>query len=384
MNNWEVRLHERRGQFLVRAQEKLLVMESMLDRIESNSLDTDALKVLNKHFHQLAGAGGIYEMDALCDVTIAGEEICTRLLNDRSPVGTVDQQKLRMFVRSLLEIVQSFNRESHFKAAHAAHSNEHALLDVLIAGEIEPSLNQALHNDENFSVRTVKSGSSARGAMLTRLPDVLVVSMPLPDSDGYDVVQKLRALHGGLRPLAIVIGEPASFRSKIDAIRAGSDAFFEQPVDTRQFIAKIKHCIRGQDLAPCNILLVEDDVEQASAIKLLLEGVGYVVRDIHDPAQFERALSDFAPDVVLLDIMLGEISGLELARFLRQSERFAATPVIFLTTEAQLSIQIESARIGADEYLIKPVPPTALVAAISGRVERYRSLKKLLQDNAAR
>src|SRR6478735_6459694 len=101
MNSWESRLQERRTQFLVRAGEKLLVVEEMLDRLAIDPQDSDSLKVLNKHFHQLAGAGGIYEMDDICSLTIAAEDVCTRILNDGAPVSKVDHEKLRMFARSL-------------------------------------------------------------------------------------------------------------------------------------------------------------------------------------------------------------------------------------------------------------------------------------------
>jgi diguanylate cyclase (GGDEF)-like protein len=78
---------------------------------------------------------------------------------------------------------------------------------------------------------------------------------------------------------------------------------------------------------------------------------------------------------------MGEINGFELARFVRQNERFAAIPILFLTTQNQLEAHIESARAGGDDHLIKPVNPQLLVATIAGKLERYRIFQRLLRND---
>ena len=74
-----------------------------------------------------------------------------------------------------------------------------------------------------------------------------------------------------------------------------------------------------------------------------------------------------------MDILLPGISGYDLVRYLRQDERHATLPVLFLTTEGQLQSRIERARVGGDDHLVKPVvPPALLLSAVAARIERAR------------
>ncbi|HMO22071.1 MAG TPA: diguanylate cyclase, partial [Candidatus Melainabacteria bacterium] len=95
----------------------------------------------------------------------------------------------------------------------------------------------------------------------------------------------------------------------------------------------------------------------------------------------EEALLSSQPDLILLDVILGEITGFELARYVRQNEKFSTTPIIFLTTQNALNFHIQGAKLG-DDYLIKPAPPQLLIATIAGRLERYKTIQDLMGRDA--
>jgi diguanylate cyclase (GGDEF)-like protein len=79
-----------------------------------------------------------------------------------------------------------------------------------------------------------------------------------------------------------------------------------------------------------------------------------------------------------MDILLPHISGYDLVRYLRQDERHATLPVLFLTTESQLQSRFRSAQVGGDDHLTKPVVPPVLLSVVASRLERARFLKNLL------
>lgn len=374
MDSWQSRLQERRAQFLIRTKARLVTIDELLIGLKQTPSDAESLKNLNRLYHQMAGAGGIYEMTEFCELTIAAEEICTRLMREKAFMNDIDHEKLVMLTAGLAAVVAAGGKakespiEDPVKAAVCTPR-----FDVLIAHH-NAETQIALHNafeKEKFRVRTVKSSSGARGACITRLPDAIIVSIPLPDSTGYDVVEQLRSMPEGHRPVVCLVGEYAAFKYKVDGIRAGADVFLEEPFDASDVVAKVKTLIRRDKTENYKILSVEDDLDQAIFITSTLESVGYSVRHIADPSLFEETLLSFAPDLVLLDIMLGDMTGHELAQFVRQHEVFATIPIIFLTTENQLNAHIESARVGGDDHLIKPIPPQLLVAAIAGRLDRY-------------
>jgi diguanylate cyclase (GGDEF)-like protein len=100
-----------------------------------------------------------------------------------------------------------------------------------------------------------------------------------------------------------------------------------------------------------------------------------------DPRDFEAALSSSRPDLILMDIVMPGVSGYDLARFVRQDERHATLPIVFLSTRAELDAQIEGARAGGDAHLEKPVSPVLLLATVVSRVERSVLLRTLLRQD---
>jgi diguanylate cyclase (GGDEF)-like protein len=128
------------------------------------------------------------------------------------------------------------------------------------------------------------------------------------------------------------------------------------------------------------VLSVEDDPDQAGLVRSILESAGYEVCVAAGAREFEEALIAFRPDLVLMDILLpGGVSGYDLARCLRQDERYATLPVLFLTTEQQIHVRIEAVRAGGDDHLAKPISPGLLLSTVAARLERARFLKDLME-----
>jgi diguanylate cyclase (GGDEF)-like protein len=126
------------------------------------------------------------------------------------------------------------------------------------------------------------------------------------------------------------------------------------------------------------ILYMEDSAVQAAYMRSVLAAAGYLVRCCADPACFAAELDAFRPDLVLMDVLLPGLSGYDLVRRLRSEERFAALPVLFLTTEDQVQARIETMQSGGDDHLVKPVAPKLLLPAVAARLERSRRLTDLL------
>jgi diguanylate cyclase (GGDEF)-like protein len=202
--------------------------------------------------------------------------------------------------------------------------------------------------------------------------------MSFGGGQGGSLVEKLRGMPGGDGAAAIVVGAPVGFVDKVEAIRCGADAYFEQPVNWELFSRRLRQLLERSKAEAPRVLSVEDDADQAAFVKAVLEAAGYVVRICPDPARFEAEATAFDPDLVLMDIVLPGVSGYDLARFLRQNEKYAAVPVVFLTAETRAQARIETIRAGGDDHLVKPVAPAMLLSTVAARIERARFLKSLL------
>ena len=113
--------------------------------------------------------------------------------------------------------------------------------------------------------------------------------------------------------------------------------------------------------------MVDDDQAIAEMVGIVLRGKGYEVITFPDGASALEAFPRVRPDVVLLDLMLPGIDGIEVCRRLRAS---SGVPIIMLTARTDTADVVEGLAAGADDYLTKPFEPEELVARIKARVRR--------------
>lgn len=125
---------------------------------------------------------------------------------------------------------------------------------------------------------------------------------------------------------------------------------------------------------PYRVLVVEDDRSQAIFAEAILRGAGMLAEVVSEPSQMMATLQRVRPDVVLMDLHLPGIRGTELTAGIRATPGFEDTPVVFLSGDTDPDRKVEALEHGGDDYLIKPVRPRHLIAAIQNRARRARAL----------
>jgi two-component system OmpR family response regulator len=132
------------------------------------------------------------------------------------------------------------------------------------------------------------------------------------------------------------------------------------------------------DGSPTRALVVDDEVLLAELLTMALRYDGWDVRSAGNGTDAVRAARDFHPDVVLLDVMLPDIDGLEVLRRLRAHD--PDVPVLFLTARDAVEDRIAGITAGGDDYVTKPFSLEEVVARIRGLVRRRGAA--LLADDA--
>jgi len=118
------------------------------------------------------------------------------------------------------------------------------------------------------------------------------------------------------------------------------------------------------------ILVVEDEPAIQELIALNLKKAGHMVLCADNAEHARKMINNILPDLVLLDWMLPDMSGLEFARRLRREERTKAIPIIMLTARIQENDKISGLEAGADDYITKPFSPRELIARIKAVLRR--------------
>jgi DNA-binding response OmpR family regulator len=118
------------------------------------------------------------------------------------------------------------------------------------------------------------------------------------------------------------------------------------------------------------VLVVEDDPDIAELVARYLEKAGFATTRVSSGRDALDAVRTKAPDLIVLDVMLPHVDGLEVCRLLRANEHTASIPIIMLTARAEESERIVGLEIGADDYLAKPFSPNELVARVRALLRR--------------
>ena len=133
---------------------------------------------------------------------------------------------------------------------------------------------------------------------------------------------------------------------------------------------------------PPRILVVDDNETNRDILVTRLEAHGYQTLQAADGEEALRGVAQHRPDLVLLDVMMPNLDGLEACRRLKSDRAVAFTPVILVTAKATTQDIVAGLDAGADEYLTKPVDQAALVARVRSAL-RIKSLHEQVQAQAA-
>lgn len=118
------------------------------------------------------------------------------------------------------------------------------------------------------------------------------------------------------------------------------------------------------------VLVVDDEESILELLKYNLEKGGYEVKTASDGSKAVDIARKFIPDLVLLDIMMPKMDGVETCRMLRDIPELQQTFVVFLTARSEEYSEVAAFDVGADDYITKPIKPRALMSRISALFRR--------------
>jgi DNA-binding response OmpR family regulator len=122
--------------------------------------------------------------------------------------------------------------------------------------------------------------------------------------------------------------------------------------------------------APKKVLIIEDEKEILELVKLYIERGGYRVVTATNGTEGLKAVKTERPDLIILDLMLPEVDGLEVCKRIRNAPETATLPIIMLTAKAEEFDTVIGLELGADDYVTKPFSPKALVSRVKALLRR--------------
>lgn len=167
-------------------------------------------------------------------------------------------------------------------------------------------------------------------------------------------------------------------QARLNAVRSGGVAFLCKTFnlgDLKNILDLVVPLQRNQTY---KVLIIDDDKISSEYCSTILEHAGIQVATLDTPEKVFEQIINFDPDVILLDMYMPNITGIEMASVVRQHQNFSSIPIIIMSGETDINKQFKMRSAGADDFILKPFKPHHLVDIILNRIQRSRLTKHLI------
>ncbi|TVQ57644.1 MAG: response regulator [Spirulina sp. DLM2.Bin59] len=212
-------------------------------------------------------------------------------------------------------------------------------------------------------------------------PDVVIVELAFPQGPtaGLKLLKQLRDLPKP--PLLLVLTAENNFGDRVAVARLGVQGFLMKPITAAELLTTVFHHLQQQRPPEARVLAVDDDPVLLRAMASFLAPWPIELQTLEDPRQFWATLQRTAPDLLILDVEMPHINGLELCQVVRNDPNWAQLPIVFLSANCDREMLQRIYQIGADDYISKPVSEPELVTRLFNRLERSRLLRDLAEKD---
>ncbi|WP_213661868.1 response regulator [Stutzerimonas stutzeri] len=235
----------------------------------------------------------------------------------------------------------------------------------------------------SMSAQAFDSETAFRAAMHQRHPAAIVMDVDFTGPGaGLRLAEQVQQGLEDKLPILFFSHSETDTPTRLAAVRAGGLEFFTGTLDASTLLEKIEIFTRTAHSEPIRVLIVDDSRAQATHTERVLNNAGIITRMLIEPIQAIGALAEFQPDLIILDMYMPDCMGTELAKVIRQHERYVSVPIIYLSAEDDLDKQLDAMGEGGDDFLTKPIKPSHLIATVRTRAARARSLKaRIVRDS---
>jgi len=177
------------------------------------------------------------------------------------------------------------------------------------------------------------------------------------------------------------VGVPRELDVMVTLMRAGIDVTVLREEQAANLLSRILDFIQTREQESFKVLVVEDSRVAVAQIQRALNQHNIHCEVITDPSGLLATLEAYRPDLVLMDMYMPHCNGVEATRVLRQLPAYQSLPIVYLSSETDIGLQVEALRLGGDQFLTKPFNPVVLAATLKTTIERHREMRRCSQND---
>ncbi len=363
-------------------------MQILWDQLQQTD-DQEVLDNLNRSVHNLAGSAGTFGFPALSQHTRELEKTLLQLRFDYNLDGEMRESitnaldNISGLARADPDIVyQDLDCRPQAEVSVASDTDKQLIYvvedDLLLAEELSTQLTHF-----GYEVQVFADCEAARLGVSKQLPKAMIVDVNLPTGElsGPAFFKEVTTDLKQEIPV-IFISNRDDWEAHLAAVRAGGDDYLSKPIVYGELLDKLDVLLQSEYFDPYRVIIIDDMPLLAEHYALVLRERGMLVEVLTNPAGLFELLKEFNAELILMDIYMPGCTGLEAAKIVRQKDELAGIPIVFLSTESDSLQQVAAMKLGADDFLQKPVEDEQLFSSASLRVERFRKLRSMMFNDS--
>jgi len=371
-HNFSAHLQQLHAQFVAGLPERAQQIEALWQQLTQawTPLSVEGMHLL---VHRLVGSGSSYGFPELSS---AAQQVEIFLQQHKTAVTDREREQLNQMVVSLVRQL----REAQPKAIATsvpADVGEGQGKRVYIVDDDRAlsALIAAYLRSSGYNVEQFESPAACIQQLDAYPPQAIVMDLGFQGEtvQGLEAVEHIKIQLGNSVPI-ILLSARKDMQARLRALRAGCANYLTKPVDFHRLINTLSMAISDSQ-SNSRVLVVDDDELVARHHAEILRYAGMDVQIVTQPLQSLQKAAIFKPDLVVLDMHMPDINGVELATLLRQDEEFVVLPVIFITADTSPDVRHSIESLGVNGLLHKPVDGRQLVSLANRALKETLGLK---------
>jgi DNA-binding response OmpR family regulator len=356
--------------------ETIAEIRTTIDRLlRGNCTDLEQQRA-HQQSHKLVGTLGVFSL-------MSAMEIARNLAKSLDRTDLLSSAEAAPLSTLANKLKQEIERSEPTPTIQISHPHRPLLLLVDLDPNLTLSLTEIAENRE-FQTLTLSS-IEATYSYLSTIPDspphliaftVVLVSLSASlasNTTPHPLLGFINNIHRQFPHwVVLVLAENDGLNDRLAVVRNGGKFLATTGLTTEQIFTAATSLIQTTPIN-AKVMVVDDDLDWLMALPQLLQPWGMQVTTLADPQQFLTVLQIIQPDVLVLDIKMPEINGLELCQVLRNDPQWQRLPILFLSAMDHAIAEQEAFNVGADDYLSKPVMGSELAHRIRHRLSRIQA-----------
>lgn len=350
---------------------RVTALEAAARQLQAGRLDREARRAAEREAHKLAGSVGTFGF-------ARGSELAREIEHLLRPDVSLGLADARRMSDAVVELRAELSAGPASKQSTDGPPSTSGPLILIVDDDPDVCQQLALAAaSQGLRTEIAPTLAAARRVIRRDVPDAVLLDLAFPDSteDGLSLLAELSDTSPSVPVMVLTARD--EFTDRVEVARLGGRGFLRKSLPAANVVELVIQMINRLQSGDSKVLAIDDDPQVLAVLRTLLEPRGLRLTTIDDPLRFWDALKETSPDLVVLDVDMPRLSGIELCRVIRNEARWAGLPVLFLTVRNDPDSVYRIFAAGADDYVAKPIVGPELITRITNRLERvglYRSM----------